>query len=337
MKADTLFAWIGEVEDQKVISAGRKVTASPKSLFIKRMAMAACFSAVMLITCFFLLTSFQNSKAEIPGPSLSLTGGAADNAYVFADDLRFPKDETALLYTLDIADPAEIQKQIESILEIGDLNTYFFSGEQTESLYYIEEKNATVSISAQNGFWDITLEDPTQLIIPNHLPSDAEAVNIAKAFIEENHLFEGELGEPVISHSYYGNDQTTEIIVTFYPPVGEYEVFGLYRITIVLGDEGKIQKVFKQASPVKSHETVTLKDQEQVMEDVLHQKDMSLNASGTITKGVITDCTLGYYVDGIPVEGKNYMYPVYILQGEDQSAESGEENSFTIIVDAVKR
>lgn len=285
--------------------------------------------------------------STVPAPTIPLRGDAEEITYNFSDTFDVPTERKAKIYTLHMTEPETIQKQVEDTLGIENLEeTFESSGEDGTSFYYVEEKHATVSINSQNGFWSITMEDPTQPIIPENLPSDAEAVQIATDYVKEHNLFDGDLGEPAVGHSYTGDEltgdkQNLDVTVVFYPSIEGHDIYGLYRIMIVVGNNGTIQKVFKQASPVKSSEEVPLKSKEEVITEVMENPMSFSTTANGIDKGIITDCELSYYMDGVTVDGNNYAYPVYVLSGSDKavgySMDETQENRFSVIVDAIQR
>lgn len=289
----------------------------------------------------------EKSGSSLPIPTIPLSGSGEEITYEFSDTFEISQAETAKLYILDTAELETMKEQVENTLGIEILDEYYqFTGEDGSYFYYVEEQGATVSINTSNGFWSITIEDPTMPIIPENLPSDAEAVQIATEYVKEQNLFEGDLGEPAVAHSYTGDEltgdkQDLDVTVVFYPSIEGNDVYGLYRIMIVVGDNGMIQKVFKQASPVKSAEDVPLKNKEQVIAEVMEDPMSFSTTANGISQGVINDCELSYYMDGYTVEGNNYVYPVYILTGKEKavgySLEETQANGFSVIVDAIQR
>lgn len=248
----------------------------------------------------------KTPSSNLPTPTIPLSGSTEEITYQFSDTFDTPQAETAKLYTLAVPKPEVIKEQLTSIVGIENLEDYYqFTGEGS-TFYYVDEQNATITMDTQNGFWSITVEDATQPFIPENLPSDAEAVQIATDYVKEHNLFDGDLGEPAVGHSYTGDEltgdkQNLDVTVAFYPSIEGHEVYGLYRIMIVVGNNGTIQKVFKQASPVKSSEEVPLKSKEEVIAEVMENPMSFSTTANGIDKGIITDCELSYYMDGVRI------------------------------------
>ncbi len=301
--------------------------------------------AAVVLGCAFML----RPASSLPAPRLPVRGSESKTEYSFSSAVQFPEISQAKLYSLQVGSPEDITGQAESVLQVENIEEYqvYPAAEGVGALYQLEDKALTVTIEPSNGFWDFTKNDSEEddLKVPENLPTDEEAVAIAKEFIEEHQLFSGKLGEPVITHSYTGSDelgnrQNLDVTVMFLPPIDGNDVYGLYRITTVIGENGVIRDFFKQASPAEYAGDVPLKTKEQVIAEVLgHPGDVSSTADG-IKAGEITGRKLKYYVDGAAVEGKSYAYPIYVPTGKETggTAELGRERQeFSVFVDAIQR
>lgn len=312
---------------------------------------AAC-AAVFVAVCVVVV---QEPNDEIPVPVIAMPGNEVTTEYAFSSSFDFVDETQTKLFQIDIGGRADILHQVETTLGMNDLNDLMPVKKEGDFGEYcvLEEQNLTITIDERNGYWSVTQNDsqydqPEDLTIPKNLPSNEEAVEIAKAYIKEHQLFDGDLGEPIVGSSYTDDDLTGDrqdltVSVMFVPPIDGKEVYGLYRILLVIGDNGEIRDVFKQADPVEFVKSVKLKTEEQVMEEVQnHPETLSSNAVD-IDKGVITDCELIYYVDGESVDGKNYAYPVYVLTGKEDNTASQkrtagqQDECFSVIVDAIQR
>lgn len=313
-----------------------------------------------------LLSASQLSKdvsatINIPQPNIVMSGGVLDGIeYNFSEDFAFPEEQTVSVYSMEVASEEEQLKQISDLDQISfDKERVVSSQDYIESsdnynYYLLDDLQKTVMINKSTGYWAVLnndLQDDT-LTVPSNLPSDEEAVQIAKKYIEDYDLYEGELGEPLVIYSTTGGDannkeQVLAKRICFTPPIDGINVYGLFRIIILIEDNGVVTDIFKQVNPVKFEGKVKLKTKEEVIKDVLANPEQLSSSADGISLGLIDDCQLAYYVDGEAVNDMTYIYPVYVLTGIGESNSSELKNSnitiegktveFDIVIDAVKR
>lgn len=266
---------------------------------------------------------------QYPSPQLPRQDGGTP-AYSLDPGFAVPEEGLGTLYTFQAAEVKEIEAKAAKLIGVESLAPYS-SG---SGLYYVEGTGDTVTIDP-SGFWSITNEgkpigDP-QLPPPGapaaSLPDDKEAAETAKAYIKENGLYEGECGEPAITHTTGWDSRPMTVDVTFSPLIGGKDVYGLYRLRVSIGEGGRVQQVFVQAPALGVAADVPLKTQGQVEEEARSHPENIRFLGESPGTAVLADCRLAYYVDGTGGSGRVYAYPVYIM-----SVEGGG----TAIMDAVR-
>lgn len=253
---------------------------------------AAALGALFL--CAALLFAARTPRPDFSQGGYGQAGGSGSCGITLSPTLQFPQEERAVRYTLEDSPPPE------------------------DLFAQAREKGFSVAGDGINGYWSITRDRELEGF-PEHLPTDEEAAAKAEAFIREHRLFSGELGEPVISRDYSGQGKERRdlnVRVSFFPSIQERPVYGRYRITLILGDHGEIEGVFKTASPVGAGKETALKSQEEVRREVENHPEHLGFAQSSLEQGegVVTRCRLAYYVDG---NGPGYAYPIYVLEDED--------------------
>ena len=124
--------------------------------------------------------------------------------------------------------------------------------------------NGHVLFDEESGYWFYAKSSNTtkQSTDKLNVPSDDEAIKIAEKFISTNKLFDGEIGNPVVSNVTTGGwgtpEQITAKTVYFYPSIEKYSVYGIYRIAITIGASGEISAIYKQANSVEKVSNVKL-------------------------------------------------------------------------------
>lgn len=299
----------------------------------------------VVVVAAVLIPLRKNQKSSLPAPTLPVRGDAETITYEFSDDFSLSAQETAPLYQIQVPTAEELIQQVEETLGVTNLADYFSTDAgESGSIYYVDELYATVTVNPHNGFWSFTTEDPNAPIVPENLPDDNTAVQLAEEYIKQHNLFSGDLGAPTVTHSYTGGDANDpdcymDVTVTYYPQIDGQEVYGLYRISVSLGENASVIKLFKQADPAVVSQQVSLKSKETVMQEVLADPNRVMSTATDMDKGVLTDCTLKYYLDGVDNNGSSYAYPVYVLTGLPDAAvqSDSEASSFEVVIDAIKR
>lgn len=199
--------------------------------------------------------------------------------------------------------------------------------------------NGHVLFDEESGYWFYAKSSNTtkQSTDKLNVPSDDEAIKIAEKFISTNKLFDGEIGNPVVSNVTTGGwgtpEQITAKTVYFYPSIEKYSVYGIYRIAITIGASGEISAIYKQANSVEKVSNVKLISKDTI-QSKLDKKEYSASNSESLSGVKVNKLALEYYADGVSVDGSTYVYPVYVLSGEGKTA-AGETQTFDVIMDAI--
>lgn len=275
----------------------------------------------------------DNTSASVH-PNIAPPGADAHADLSLPAEIRVENvGETASLYELKTDDEAAVN-QIEGCFGI-DLSKASRSNDELGVTYTTDDY--IIDIESDSGYWSvISCSSPSAK--SGASVSDAEALKIAKAFVEENSLWPEEIENVKVVGQYGTNEDNTYGIdmksVFFYPQVDGKNVLGRYRINININLDGSIQSVHYLVSQTGSSTTAKLKSSAEISAD-LQAKNYSASFTSDLTNAKITDCTLYYYADSVKHNGKTYLFPVYIMTGEGTNA-SGEKETFDIIIDALK-
>ena len=275
----------------------------------------------------------DNTSASVH-PSIAPPGADAHADLSLPAKIRVEDaGETASLYELTIDDEAAV-KQIEGCFGI-ELSKASRSNDELGVTYTTDDY--IVDIESDNGYWSVISRSSPSAKSGASM-SDAEALKIAKAFVEENSLWPEEIENVKVVDQYGTNEDNVYGVdmksVFFYPQVDGKIVLGRYRINININLDGSIQSVHCLVSRTGSSTTAKLKSSADISAD-LQAENYSASFTSDLTSAKITDCTLCYYADSVKHDGKTYLFPVYVMNGEGTNA-GGEKETFEIIIDALK-
>ena len=307
-------------------------------------------------------TALIQSGVVYPAPFIAQSGNDGHLEVEFARDLTFPDDNTAVIYKMVTEQGSELRESVSQAVGVK-MNSQDGNFSKSENCTYYnfptKEGTLVVTIDESVGFWqyyysatlpeNLDYNDTVNqmLKLEANLPSEAEAIEIARNYINSNKLYDDDLGEAFLGCATTGSefDENGEIVierhVVFYPQIGGRNVYGLFKIYITIGTEGKIIGVIKQVNSVEAIGTVSLKTQEEVVKEIMDNSSSVSISAGDLDDAVVIECQLAYYVDAYVHDGTAYAYPVYIMQGQgistDDMTGTKTMESFDIIVDAVKR
>lgn len=158
-----------------------------------------------------------------------------------------------------------------------------------------------------------------------NVPPEQEAITIAEQYIRNNRLYPADqLGEPQATPLTSGSGEDETILcwdVYYYPKVDGRPVYGVFRIVVSVGTDGKIVSTLKLAGEYKPAAEVPLKTWDDVRADLASGSYFILSA-GSGADSTLTHAKLAYYTD---VKSDDIL-PVYSL-----SDETGE---MQILIDA---
>lgn len=290
-------------------------------------------SLLALLLLIVLGACGNNNTLTSVHPNIAQSGASASVKLSLPSDMKIDSaNKTAKLYELTI-DEAESISQIERCLDV-DLSTVEKTTYELGTIYTVG--NYQIEID-NDGYWFYEMIDYPPFRAGLSM-SDDEAIEIAKSFVEENGLWPGGVDNIQVADQTGMLDNGTDGLkmktVYLYPSVDGKTVLGIYRISIDVNLEGKILSVYCLANPTSVSSEVALKSRAQVAADV-ESKNYSASFTSDLTNAKITDCTLCYYADSVKHDGKTYLFPVYVMNGEGTNT-GGEKETFEIIIDALK-
>lgn len=302
---------------------------------MKKKMFMGLLSVVLLFNVSYMITGCgARSTESIPHPTIAQPGAPADVELSFPDELTEKiSDDAIQAYELAV-DLEAIPFEVESVLGL-DLSEA--TKKTFENYTYYDNDEFTVMIDAETGYWTYKLKH-TPSPLSDAVISDDEAIQIATQFVDQKELWTGEFSNVAVTNTTGGGWTREEYVkeknVYFYPSIDGRSVFGIFRICVSLDPYGTVVDVKKQVNEVSEVIQVPAKTLDSVQSDLkLH------NYSGSFSENLIDaqiyDCDLSYYADAVSVNGKTYVYPVYVLLGEGESG-SGEIKSFDVIIDAQK-
>ena len=266
-----------------------------------------------LTLALLLLFTACGEQSDIPHPVIAMPGEEI-TANVSLDGAELDTTaKTEAVYRMLIPSKAELEAQIASVARLEDASETWLTGDDR---YYSFDDGRMVTVNSDIGFWSYTRGfDFSQ---PIDLPDDAEAKALAEAFILENKLLDTvdpdnlTVQYTTTGDKLQGTEQILEKTVTYFPDLDGTPVYGLYRISVTIGDRGEIIGVQKQANPAEYAAEVTVKSEEEIRAAVSNQ-DYSLNP-GENPKNAEFAASRGYaayYCDA----SSAYLLPVYVIVG----------------------
>lgn len=301
------------------------------------------FAGILTLSLASLLLLGGCGKTNgIPEPNLPMSGLAGEVCFEVISDLSFPAADEVEVSRFAAQEPGARLTEAREVLGIAESDFGESAQNSLGTIYSLSSdgQDATFFLDSATGYW--------QYRYSGHGPPASEpigrenAVEIAKQFVIESGLFDGNLGEASVgtetrgSEFETGGEQFRAWIVSFSPQIDNTPVYGLYRIVVDVGADGAIRGVLNQTAPFESAGAVPLKTRETVLAELQEQSDtLSTNVAG-LSGAVVNDCELAYYVDGYAYNGRAYICPVYVLTGTGSAAD-GSTADFSITLDAVQR
>ena len=288
----------------------------------KRMAAVGVLAAAA-VTAVSLYAAAKD--AAVPRPDLTRDGfeTRADYEVSKEADLVYPEETVLPYYRMREASPEELRLQAAACFGEDAL-----------------ERSGALALDPGTGGWTYRedMDSPAYLTAPKGLPSEEEAAEAAKQFVEEHGLFAGELGEPGFGSSsselpIKGETTLLRRDVTFRPTVDGRKVCGGYFLRLTVGDQGEVTGADKQAGPLAQAGEAPLRPGEDAVREIReHPERFPVSVMG-LESGEITGCELAYYAD----RETGFVTPVYVLSGEGRCSGEAEPRAFTAVVDAVRR
>lgn len=240
-------------------------------------------------------------------------------------------DSAKYVYELGV-DIEQSKEQIERCLgtELGEPEN---DGFDEYISYIINDWN--VNIMVENGYWTMSCFGETEGKAENI--SDENAARIAADYLREHGLLSEDitscdaigLSEGLRSDGSYGVLSKTAY---FYPQVEGLNVLGIFRIGAEVNTDGEIISIYYLTSPVVDKIPVETSSRA-ALEWAVAVNDYSGSYSQKLSDVKVTEGNYSLYADGVAVDGKTYLYPVYVLIGEGTTPD-GKTETFDVIIDA---
>lgn len=240
-------------------------------------------------------------------------------------------DSAKYVYELGV-DIEQSKEQIERCLgtELGEPEN---DGFDEYISYIINDWN--VNIMVENGYWTMSCFGETEGKAENI--SDENAARIAADYLREHGLLSENitscdaigLSEGLRSDGSYGVLSKTAY---FYPQVEGLNVLGIFRIGAEVNTDGEIISIYYLTSPVVDKIPVETSSRA-ALEWAVAVNDYSGSYSQKLSDVKVTEGNYSLYADGVAVDGKTYLYPVYVLIGEGTTPD-GKTETFDVIIDA---
>lgn len=295
---------------------------------------ALCVALLALSGC-----GMGESSASVPRPFIAMPGAELD-LEISLPEAEFDSAPTAgYVYELSF-DVSAVLAKVESCFGV-DLSKAEVSVNANGQKHYTTDEYA-VMIDEPTGYWRYMAMNSGEKTLAGQADaeviSDQAAEAIAEKFIADNGLWKGEIYNTVVTYvtggGWTSEEYIKEINVHVYPSVDGKAVLGVFRIMVALDLEGNITAVYKLANEVEKRIDVGLKDYAAI-QNAISAKEYSASASKELTDIQITDSRFEYYADAVAVDGKTYLYPVYVINAAGKTAD-GKNETFDVIIDGIR-
>lgn len=291
-----------------------------KQLYSRKIGIAALIAASIFI--FVLLHFCRMSTDKIP--ELEFSGYVNQSDFVNncnLDHVKFPPETACAVYKLKKVDSAQDQKNIRKALGL-DENAKF--GTLSDPMPV--SSTSVLGYDTKSGRW--IYQTDLAYDTGENVPEEQKAIQIANDFISNLYPVET-LGNPTAIADMSGEERNKPSSVVrwnvfYYPTVENRPIYGVFRICIAVGAEGKIVGVEKLAGEYEKIAQVQLSDLRTIKNRFLAQ-DFLCTRDESPQNRKMEQAELGFYAD----VGDEYIQPVYVVSSDDGMTE--------ILIDAQNR
>ena len=239
--------------------------------------------------------------------------------------------------------PENVEKEIESVAKIFGLKGEKEYWPVWREYIMREEINGKPSriltYQVDTGRWIYTDNRELGNNDPRNLPSDEEAKKIALDFLKKNGIYDKRFIYCGVTDDSSGSPLTNDYKVHhkrvhFYPAVAGKPVYGVSRIVVLVGDNGKIVEVYKWYKEIEEYKKVKIVSAEKAFEKVKNRKS-SNSINHKAKSATIKEVFLAYWEDAGTIEEQPYLQPVWVFVGEAVT-EDGKVEKFDAIVPAIE-
>lgn len=289
----------------------------------------------------------------------ALFGGCASNSLSTAmPELNIPMSGNALPdieYSIELKDmdnlpqAANVYKFIEEerditseVLKIAKLFDVFADPsniQHYDDFVVFDNGDYLIDYEVLTGMWSIRNISENVKKETYYLPTDAEAVEIAREFLIEKGLYNERFTIDSVVTQYSGSilDSTYAPCfktVYFYPVIQNHPILGVSRIIVKVNASGQVVEIMNYYKDFELYDKIELASPTDFIEGI---KDNSYSSSirTDALSAKIIDVQLGYWEDAGSFKDQPYLQPVWIFLGESTNAD-GTVSNFDIVVQAAK-
>ena len=235
--------------------------------------------------------------------------------------MKFPPETACAVYKLKKVDSAQDQKNIRKALGL-DENAKF--GTLSDPMPV--SSTSVLGYDTKSGRW--IYQTDLAYDTGENVPEEQKAIQIANDFISNLYPVET-LGNPTAIADMSGEERNKPSSVVrwnvfYYPTVENRPIYGVFRICIAVGAEGKIVGVEKLAGEYEKIAQVQLSDLRTIKNRFLAQNFLCTRDESPQNRKM-EQAELGFYAD----VGDEYIQPVYVVSSNDGMTE--------ILIDAQNR
>jgi hypothetical protein len=296
------------------------------------------YITVILVTILMTAGLFVTSGCSQPLELALNQLGWMNNNYQLDASLPDTPD-TVPVYRLKYPDVTE-----EYALNIGDkfgVSEPLVDFKDSSGLYFLKNKHSDEGLEMAPETGAILYHTNMKKLYPAEkpsLPDDETAKDIALKFLEEKGLLTPDIrvGKVVPGGTY--NYGVAHLSVVFDYDIGDFPAAGIgKKLSVRIGDGGEVvQAQWYHAEYETTDMEVSIKTAQQAYQELINNQSMLQPLGMEEGRKVrITGVSLGYYLDSM-TQAQDYVYPVYVFEGEYLDALDSNSSVFIQYVDARK-
>ncbi len=299
------------------------------------------YITVILVTILMTASLFVTSGCSQPLELALNQLGWMNNNYQLDASLPDTPD-TVPVYRLKYPDVTEeYALNIGNQFGVSEPSVTYFSSETGIYSLKNEYTGERLEIATETGAISYHYIDIGGRLYPAEkppLPDDETAKDIALNFLEEKGLLTPDIRvEKVVPGGTYGYG-IAHLSVVFDYDIGDFPAVGIgKKMSVRIGDEGEVvQAQWYHAEYETTDMEVSIKTAQQAYKELINNQLMLQPLGMEEGRKVrITEVSLGYYLDSM-TQAQDYVYPVYIFEGEYLDALDSNSSVFIQYVDARK-
>lgn len=300
---------------------------------LKKISALACLVLIITITSAVVLTNGQEIKhLDIPKvgnevPKVVYKNNISNKKeYTSAKFYKFKSPKEPLKEATVLATKLGIKG---NLTDFSDMKTYScFSKDGTFEYWY------------DSGKWSYTSQE-VDSIKGGNVPNKNEAIKIAKNYLEsigveipDRFKQNVVVSETTSGDNLKGDYRILSRNVYFYPVIDGKPVYGVSRLTISVGVDGKILRVEKFYKDFEEDSEYPIINADEALQK-LNSDEASVNIDTNAQEAEIIDIDVNYWEDAGGVSEQPHLQPVWVIKGKSKN-NRGEEKNFDAIIPALK-